>query len=144
MKGFLQASSRSHYGLRVMARLAEAQGQVQSLKTIASRERLSVGYLEEIARLLKRSHLVESVRGAHGGYRLTKPAGHISVADVLAALEGPVQTMVCIGDDAARFHCPLEAQCASRLVWQKANDRLNATFSSITLADLCQPVVGHR
>ena len=124
-----------------MTRLAGVESQLLSLKIIAEREGLSAGYLEEIARRLKRAKLIESVRGAHGGYRLAKSAASITVAEVLIALEGPVRTMVCVGDEATRYHCPLESQCISRQVWQRVNDTLRATFASMTLSDLCRSVV---
>lgn len=134
MKGFLQVSSRSHYGLRLMTQLASAKGEFISLQTIAKRENLSLGYLEELARHLRRHHLIVAARGARGGYKLARPPEKISIADIVAALEGTAETLACVGNKDHR--CPMQSRCPSKSVWQKLNDKINSTLSSLTLADL--------
>lgn len=135
MKGFLQVSSRSHYGLRLMTQLAAAHSEFISLQTIAKREHLSLGYLEELASQLRRHHLIVAARGAHGGYKLAKPSENISIADIVAALERVRETVACAGNN-SNYRCPMQSRCPSKFVWQKLNDEINDTLSSLTLADL--------
>jgi len=135
MRRFLQVSSRNHYGLRLMTQLAGVSGQQLSLKTIAEREHISLGYLEELARALRKHRLIVSARGAHGGYRLAKSAADITVAEVISAISGPLQIISCTTGNQTSF-CPLQSRCPSRLVWQRLNEEINKTLASQTLADL--------
>lgn len=134
MKSFLHVSSRSHYGLRLMTQLAGAKGEFISLQTIARREHVSLGYLEELASRLRRCGLIVASRGARGGYKLAKPMKQISVADIVSALEGAKETLACVGGNV--HHCPMQSRCPSKLVWQRLNDKINLTLASLTLADL--------
>ena len=135
MKKFFQASSRSHYGLRLMTQLAAADGQFLSLQTIARREKISAGYLETMASALRQRRLIVSGRGARGGYRLAKSAREIKVSEILTALNGPIKTMTCTGNKQGN-QCPLRFNCPSRSVWQKLDVEIEKTLSSLTLADL--------
>lgn len=132
---FLEVSAKTHYGVRLMAQLAMNKDDAISLKTISERENISLGYLEEIARDLKKYGLIKSVRGAHGGYRLAKLPSEIMVADILTAIEGPIQLMPCI-DEKNGFQCPHADTCLSRKIWSQANDQIKKVFSSMTLGDL--------
>ncbi|KKU47299.1 MAG: Iron-sulfur cluster assembly transcription factor IscR [Parcubacteria group bacterium GW2011_GWA2_46_9] len=135
MRGFLQVSSRSHYGLRLMTQIANANGEFISLHTIARRENLSFGYLEELAGQLRRHRLIVAARGARGGYKLAKPSEKISISDIVAALEGHTKTLACVGNN-SNYRCPMQLRCPSKFVWQKLNDQINKTLSSMTLVDL--------
>lgn len=131
----MQVSSRSHYGLRLMTQLAASNGEFISLQNIAKRESLSLGYLEELAGRLRRHGLIVAARGAHGGYQLAKSSEKISIADIVVALEGTRETLACVGNN-FNYHCPMQSRCPSKFVWQKLNDEINNTLSSLTLADL--------
>ena len=121
--------------MRLMTQLAAANGEFISLQTIAKREKLSLGYLEELAGHLRRHRLITAARGAHGGYKLAKPSEKISIADIIAALEGSTETLACVGNN-SNYHCPLQSRCPSRLVWQRLNEEINKILASQTLADL--------
>src|ERR671914_2245606 len=90
-------STKAEYGVRVMAHLAKRDGQQPiSLGSIADAEGLPLAYLEHIVQRLRRADLVESRRGAHGGYTLKRPPAEITMAEVVAALEGDIAPIECI------------------------------------------------
>src|SRR5918995_306966 len=104
----LQVSQRTHYGLRAMTELAKAYGQgPRSLAWIAGAQHLPAGYLEQLAIPLRRAGLVESTRGAHGGYQLARPPELVSVGEIVRALEGPVTPVECLADDYPLGSCAL-------------------------------------
>src|SRR5919197_3388621 len=90
-------STKAEYGVRVMTHLARRNGDAPiSLGSIAGAEGLPLAYLEHLVQRLRRAELVESRRGAHGGYSLARPAAEISMADVVEALEGEIAPIECI------------------------------------------------
>src|ERR1051325_8063116 len=91
-------STKAEYGVSVMAHLAgrsESDGPV-SLHAIAEAEGLPQAYLEHLAARLRKAELVASHRGARGGYTLARPAGDITMAEVVRALEGDIAPIECI------------------------------------------------
>lgn len=102
-------------------------------RTIAERQNLPVAYLEQLMLTLRKSGLVAATRGAHGGYQLTRSAARITLADVVEALEGPIDIADCA--DIANC-CSASSRCALRAVFERANEALRAAFASTTLADL--------
>src|SRR6476619_5715186 len=95
-------TTKAEYGVRLLVELGrQASGQPVSLKAIAEAEGLPLAYLERIVALLKKASLVESTRGAHGGYRLARDAAEIHMDEVVLALEGAVAPMSCFVDDSS-------------------------------------------
>ena len=93
-------TTKAEYGVRLLVELGrQGSGQPVSLKAISEAEGLPLAYLERIVALLKKADLVESTRGAHGGYRLSRPAESITMDEVVLALEGAVAPMSCFVDD---------------------------------------------
>ncbi|HEX8074403.1 MAG TPA: Rrf2 family transcriptional regulator, partial [Thermoleophilaceae bacterium] len=89
-------SAKTEYGVRLMVRLGRQDGgEPTSLKAIAEAEGLPLPYLDHVVADLKRAGLVTSTRGAHGGYRLGRPAEDISMDQVVLALEGSIAPMDC-------------------------------------------------
>ncbi len=127
-------STRGRYGLRAMFELAKAQGAMLSIKQIASAQGLSEQYLEQIFAKLKAAGLVESTRGAGGGYSLGKAPGKITVGSVLVALEGELSPAECVGDDA--MECKNVGCCTTHVIWQRIYDGFNSVIHSITLKDM--------
>lgn len=136
-------STKAEYGVRVMAHLAgrEGQGPV-SLASIAEAEGLPLAYLEHLAARLRRAELVESRRGAHGGYSLARPAETITMAEVVRALEGEIAPIEYITADAhgalvcARDGEPGHDPCPTKLLWTRVQGSIVRTLSEMTLADL--------
>ena len=95
-----------------------------SLASVAEAETLPLSYLEHLVARLREAGLVGSVRGAHGGYRLAKPAGEITMLDVVEALEGPIAPMECFhAEREGRVLCSHETDadraCATKLLWTR-------------------------
>ena len=129
----MKISTKGRYGLRAFIDLARysEEGPV-SINSIAQRQKLSEGYLEQLMAKLKKANLVKSVRGSNGGYSLAKDASEISVGDVLRALEGNMELVSC-----AAFHdiepCGLQKTCVTKYVWQKINESILNTIDDIKI-----------
>ncbi len=127
-----------------MAELAKA-GDCVALKCVADRLKLSDGYLEQLMAMLKKAGLVKSVRGAKGGYLLTRPAQEISVGEVLRALEGDLSPVSCVGtegdDGCQKGGCD---DCCAKPVWEQLFSSMNNVVDSISLDELISPDVKSR
>lgn len=148
-------STKAEYGIRVMIHLArEADGSGNgggpvgapiSLTAIAEAEALPLAYLEHLAARLRRAKLVESRRGARGGYSLARPAESITMAEVVLALEGEIAPIECIteGSDGAlvcaRDGEPGHNPCPTKLLWTRVQGSIVRTLKDMTLADLVRP-----
>lgn len=140
----MKLSSRSEYGMRALAVLARHFGETPlSIRTIASAEGISEQFLEQIFVDLRRAGLVESVRGARGGFRLSRKPGEISVGDAYRALEGPIAPTDCLSDDPETC-CTRTDHCAARTVWQRLRDSMAETLDGMTLADLAASARGEE
>jgi Rrf2 family cysteine metabolism transcriptional repressor len=142
-------TTKAEYGVRLLVELgcqspADDDGghAPVSLKAIAETQGLPLAYLERIVALLRKAGLVESTRGAHGGYRLARHAGEIRMDEVILALEGGVAPMTCFVDDSepGRVLCNHEADaghgCATKLLWTRVQGGVVKALHSTTLADL--------
>ena len=145
-------STKAEYGIRVMAHLArqadaadaEAPAKAPiSLGSIADAEGLPLAYLEHLVQRLRKAELVESRRGAHGGYTLARPAADITMAEVVAALEGDIAPIECITADAdGALICAREGAepCPTKLLWTRVQGSIVRTLNEMTLDDLVQPL----
>lgn len=149
-------STKAEYGIRVLAHLARAAASTDredggvpdapiSLACIAEAEGLPLAYLEHLAARLRRAELVESRRGARGGYSLARPAESITMAEVVQALEGEIAPIECIteGSDGvlvcARDGEPGHDPCPTKLLWTRVQGSIVRTLKDMTLADLVRP-----
>jgi Rrf2 family cysteine metabolism transcriptional repressor len=139
-------STKAEYGVRVMVHLArEGDGTDPApipLGSIADAEGLPLAYLEHLVQRLRRAELVESRRGAHGGYSLARRAEEITMAEVVAALEGEIAPIECITADAdGAVVCAREgeAPCPTKLLWTRVQGSIVRTLNDMTLADLVRP-----
>lgn len=134
----MRLSTRGHYGLKAMFDLAQNYGAGPiSLKTVAERQNLSDHYLEHLMAMLRKSGLVNSVRGALGGYVLAREPSEIKVGDVIRALEGPIAPVYCVSEKDPGS-CNEADYCITRTVWTRVRDGLAGLLDSISLADLCR------
>ncbi len=132
----MRFTSREQYGLRAMAELALHFGEGPvPLSEVAQSQGISLATLEQVVAPLRRAGLLESTRGASGGYALTRPPAEVTVADVLRALEGDLAPVPCLEEGAAV--CERAQRCATRPVWELVRDRLVETLDRTTLADVC-------
>ena len=132
----LKFSARVTYGLRAVILLADRYGQGPVLaKEISKAESLPVAYLEQIMASLRRADLVNGTRGAGGGYMLTRDPKHVSVSELIAALEGPLQLSDCPGGSAC---CGDAASCVVNELFESAEASLIKLSDATTLADLAE------
>jgi Rrf2 family protein len=136
-------TTKAEYGVRLLVELGRQPGDEPiSLKAISEAEGLPLAYLERIVALLKKAGLVESTRGAHGGYRLTREPQEIRMDEAVLALEGAVAPMTCFVDDtgSGRVLCSHEADhghgCATKLLWMRVQGGVIDALTRTTLADL--------
>jgi Rrf2 family protein len=130
----VRISSRGRYGLRAMIYLAGHEGaHPVPLSEIAASEGISPAFLERIAAQLRSAGLVSATRGAAGGYRLTRQAAEISVADVVVALEGPLDLLDCVHDAGV---CGRRDACPSRRALTRLDEAVEAALAGVTLNDL--------
>ncbi len=135
--GAMKVSSRGEYGVRAMVALAHHYGRgPMSISAVAKASAVPTAYLEQLIGPLRRAGLVESKRGAHGGYSLARAPDAVRVGEVYRAMEGPVAPMECVSEDLSEQTCPLIEGCETRPVWLKMRDAIAETLDSMTLADL--------
>lgn len=108
-----------------------------AVRTIAERQGISGDYLEQVISPLRKAGLVNSVRGASGGYELAKEPDRITVGDVIRILEGPIAPVDCVSRVRAPS-CQRADNCIAREVWEGLRDQIEQYVDSVTLADLCK------
>jgi Rrf2 family transcriptional regulator, cysteine metabolism repressor len=137
-------STRAEYGVRLMVELGrQGDGSPVSLGAVAEAENLPLSYLEHLVARLRKADLVVSQRGAHGGYRLARPAGEIDMLEVVQALEGQIAPMECFHDEPeGKVQCSHEADaygaCATKLLWTRVQGGVFKALSGTSLADLVE------
>ena len=115
------------------------------MATIADAEGLPLAYLEHLVQRLRKAGLVESRRGAHGGYTLAREAEEITMAEVVRALEGEIAPIECItADPDGGLVCVREGEvghdpCPTKLLWTRVQGSIVRTLNDMTLADLARP-----
>ena len=135
----MKVSTKGRYALRLMIDLAEHdRGDYIPLKEISARQNVSVKYLEQIVNQLSRAGLLRSVRGAQGGYTLTRAPEEYTVGMILRAMEGDLAPVDCVssGQSPGDLPCPRAEQCVTWEVWAQIRDAVNQVVDHITLADL--------
>ena len=134
----MKLSTRARYGLRALIDLAiYSEIETVSIQSIASRQNISVSYLEQLMAKMKKAGLVESTRGACGGYRLAQPIDQISVGDVLRVLEGSLEAVECTGYSATNT-CEGADFCAAKYVWKRINDSITDAVDHLMLGELIE------
>lgn len=126
-------STKAQYGMRALVEVAVGGDRPTSLKAVAERQDLSQQYLEQIFAVLRRGGYVESVRGAHGGYRIAKPLDQIDALEIVELLEGSVAPVGCIED--ART-CGHTGNCSTESLWRRVDGAVRQVLAATTLADL--------
>ncbi|SDF10764.1 RrF2 family transcriptional regulator [Sporolituus thermophilus] len=133
----MKLSTKGRYGVAAMYDLALHYGQGPiSLKNVAKRQGISEHYLEQLMGILRKAGYVKSIRGAQGGYTLTKDPAEITVGDIIRIMEGPIAPVDCLLTD--NNTCKRADICVTRGVWAKVRDSISQVLDSISLADLCR------
>lgn len=129
----MKISSKGRYAVRVMAELGKNENEFLSVSYLAEKQEITVKYLEKILSILVKHNLVESQRGSQGGYRLTKKAKDITVAEILRATDDLPKLAPCLENP---NFCPRLKNCDSIGCWEKLSLLINDYLGKISLDDL--------
>jgi len=124
------------YGVLLMTHLAKDIAAVHNAADLAEQVRVPLPTVSKILQILLHENLLESVRGAGGGYRLARETSNISIRDIIVALEGPIALTECNLEEG---NCEKEPHCATRANWQMINQAVRHALGDISLADMIQP-----
>ena len=142
----MKISALEEYGLRCLVQLARA-GAVPgadatlTARQVAEREGLTLEYASQILTELRRSGLVLSVRGAHGGFLLARPAREICVGHLFRALDGPLADNLCESYTGNRDVCTHSEGCSVRPIWSELQRRIYGFLDGVSLADIADGTV---
>lgn len=131
----MKISTKGRYALRLMLDIAVYGADKNvSIRDTAKRQNISVKYLEQIVSMLVRVGYLKSIRGAQGGYRLSKKPADYTVGDILRITEGSLAPVACLEDEVNQ--CPRVEQCPIVSVWEGLYNTINNYVDSITLEDM--------
>ena len=134
----MKMSSKARYGLYVAVELAKAYSRdVVTVSLLAQSTGVTEKYLEQIIALMKKANIVQSLRGASGGYKLTDAPDNITVGRVLRAVEDNLEIVDCLHKDG----CSNKCNCVSHNLWVKSYDNINNYLDTISLLQLAEDKV---
>lgn len=132
----MKLTTKGRYGTRLMLDLALHFGDKPVfLKDAAKRQEISEKYLWHLIPPLKNAGLITSMRGAHGGYSLTRDPSRITLKEILLAVEGPISLVGCIDDSSA---CKRSGMCGTRDMWAELSEKFLQILESVTLEDIVE------
>lgn len=140
----MRLTTKGRFAVTAMLDLALNSGDGPvTLSNISERQKISLSYLEQLFGKLRRGSLVESVRGPGGGYNLARPAEQLSVADIIIAVEEPIDSRQCEG----RENCAGDRRCMTHDLWESLNETVITYLSGVKLSQLVEqqrthPVAG--
>jgi FeS assembly SUF system regulator len=134
----LRISRLTDYATVILASLGD--GGLASATDIAERTRIGLPTVSKLLKVLQHAGLVHSVRGAHGGYQLARPAAAINAAEIIDAVEGPVALTECAGGAGS---CELESTCLVGHGWQRISLAIRGALVGITLEELVRREAPH-
>jgi Rrf2 family cysteine metabolism transcriptional repressor len=137
----MRFSAKGEYGILAVFELAQHAGETPlQAKTIAKNQRIPLRFLEQVLSGLRKAGLVESVRGAQGGYVLNKMPSEIRISDVLEAMEGPItpSSRVSGNDDRNHSYETVTGDGILKPVWEEVKTAVIGVLDSVTIQDLCE------
>jgi Rrf2 family transcriptional regulator, iron-sulfur cluster assembly transcription factor len=131
----MRLTTKGRFAVTAMVDLAmrQSRGPV-TLAAISERQHISLSYLEQLFGKLRRRNLVSSVRGPGGGYNLAQPAASVTVADIVTAVDEPLDATQCGGKE----NCLDDRRCMTHDLWATLNRKMHEYLSSVSLADLVE------
>jgi len=132
----IRLSRMTDYGVVVMSQMSQHDG-TMTAPELAQATGLPVPTVSKLLKQLAKSGLVESHRGVHGGYSMTREIDDINAMEIIEALDGPVALTDCI--DGAEDMCNVQSLCPMRGGWDKVNTAVRRALTEVTLAELCPP-----
>ncbi len=134
----MRLSTRGRYAVMAMADLAgEGRERPVTLADIATRQDISLSYLEQLFAKLRRGGIVRSVRGPGGGYRLANPTDQIRISDIILAVDEPIKTTRC-QTGSSKGCAKHNSRCVTHDLWEELGRQIHIYLSSVTLADVVQ------
>ena len=129
----MKLTTKGRFAVTAMVDLAmrQTRGPV-TLAAISERQHISLSYLEQLFGKLRRHNLVTSVRGPGGGYNLARPAAELSVAEIVKAVDEPLDATQCGGKE----NCHDDRRCMTHDLWATLNEKMHEYLSSVSLGDL--------
>ena len=129
----MRLTTKGRFAVTAMVDLAmrQTRGPV-TLAAISERQRISLSYLEQLFGKLRRRKLVTSVRGPGGGYRLAQPMHGVTVAEIVTAVDEPLDATQCGGKE----NCKDDKRCMTHDLWANLNKKMHEYLSSVSLGDL--------
>lgn len=135
----LKISTRGRYALEAVVDLAvHSPKDLESLKNIADRLNISKNYLEQIFVLLRQQGIVNSIRGAQGGYYFAKDISKITAGEVIRTLEGPLSPVGCLDDEKCQHTCGDVDRCVAKVVWSHMMAEIDSVVDSVTIKDIVE------
>lgn len=133
----MKLSTKGRYAVMAMVDLAQAsKDRPVPLGDIASRQEISLSYLEQLFAKLRKAGVVKSVRGPGGGYRLARPTGETRIADIMVAVEEPVTVTRC--KSAAKGCLESGRRCVTHDLWDELGRHIHLFLSGVTLEDVLE------
>jgi Rrf2 family iron-sulfur cluster assembly transcriptional regulator len=137
----MRLTTKGRFAVTAMLDLAmHGSGRPVTLAGISQRQSISLSYLEQLFGKLRRHTLVESVRGPGGGYTLARDVKNMSVADIIIAVDEPLDATQCGGKE----NCKEEQRCMTHDLWAKLNDKMYEYLDSVKLSDLVAQQAGRE
>ena len=135
----MRLSTKGRYAVMAMADLAAQQGASRpvSLAEIAKRQEISLSYLEQLFAKLRRGGLVKSVRGPGGGYRLSRSAEDIRIADIILAVDEPIAATRC-RDGSAKGCTGSAGRCVTHDLWEELGRHIHVFLATVSLGDVVE------
>ena len=134
----LRLNRMTDYAILVLGALARRHGETLASGHLATVTKLAQPTVAKVLKMLLAAELVETQRGVRGGYRLMKILAHISLVDIVEAMEGPIAVTDCI--EGARQPCPAGNCCCKRNHWKPVNLAIRNALRDVTLEDLINPL----
>ena len=133
----LRIGKLTDYAMSILATMAKDPTVVKSAATLAEQLVLPATTVSKILKILSEANLVSSLRGAEGGYKLNQPASSLSVAKIIAVMEGDITMTECCESSAL---CALQTQCSMKENWLKINKTIAGLLSRISLTEMMAPL----
>lgn len=137
----VRLSKLTDYAVLLLAQIVRREGQVSTAAALSESSGLNQPTASKVLKMLTKSGLLIAQRGAVGGYRLSRPASEITVADIVTAMDGPISITDCA--EGSHHICQMESICPMNGHWHKVNRALRGALSGVTLYDMVADMPPH-
>lgn len=134
----IKVSKLADYAVVVLSELSRGKGKLLSANAIAESVAIPEPTVAKVLKLLAREQLVDSIRGAHGGYKLSMSEIEMTVADIVRAVDGPIALTACVEN--SDECCSYESSCPIKGRWDDVNDAIRNALKNVTLAEMITPL----